>query len=64
LEDTLEVFRQTVNQAFQEITDATVANIEAVARLEGQLDHLVAEFNIIGEEEFQTQEMDRSEEVL
>jgi hypothetical protein len=64
LEDTLEVFRQTVNQAFQEITDATVANTEAVARLEGQLDHLVAEFNIIGEKEFQTQEMARSEEVV
>jgi hypothetical protein len=42
LEDTLEAFRQTVNQPFREITDATMANTEAVAGLEGQLDHLVA----------------------
>jgi hypothetical protein len=35
LEDTLEAFRQIVNQPCQEITDATVANTEAVARLEG-----------------------------
>jgi hypothetical protein len=41
-----------------------VANNEAVVRLEGQLGHLVAEFNIIGEEEFQSQEMVRSEEVV
>ena len=52
LENTPEAFRQTVNQPFQEITDATVANTEAVARLEGQLGHLVVEFNIIEEEEF------------
>jgi hypothetical protein len=64
LEDTLEAFRQTVNQPFQEIIDATMANTEAVARLEGQLDHLVDEFNIIEEEEFQNQEMVRSEEVF
>jgi hypothetical protein len=35
LEDTLEAFRQTVNQPCQEIIDATVANTEAIARLEG-----------------------------
>jgi hypothetical protein len=35
LEDALEVFRQTVNQPFHEITDATMANTEAIARLEG-----------------------------
>jgi hypothetical protein len=64
LEDTLEVFRKTINQPSQEITDATMANIEAVARLEGQLGYLVAEFNIIEEEEFQSQEMARSEEVV
>jgi hypothetical protein len=43
LEDTLEVFRQTVNQPCQEIIDATVANTEVVARLEGQFDHLEGE---------------------
>ena len=35
LEDTLKAFRKTINQPFQEITDATVANTEAVVRLEG-----------------------------
>jgi hypothetical protein len=51
LEETLEEFRQIVNQPCQEITDATAANSEAVARLERQLGHLVAEFNRIEEEE-------------
>jgi hypothetical protein len=49
---------------FQEITDTTVANTEAIARLEGQFGHLVAEFNIIEEQKFQSQEMVRSEEVF
>jgi hypothetical protein len=34
LEDTLEAFRKTVNQPCQEIIDTTVANTEAIARLE------------------------------
>jgi hypothetical protein len=59
LEDTLKEFIQIVNQPCQEITDATVANTEAVARLEGQLGHLVAEFNRIEEEKLQSQEMAR-----
>jgi hypothetical protein len=54
LEDTLKEFIQIVNQPCQEITDATVTNTEAVARLEGQLGHLVAEFNRIEEEELQS----------
>jgi hypothetical protein len=41
-----------------------VTNTEAVARLEGQIGHLVIEFNIIEEEEFQSQEMVRSENVF
>jgi hypothetical protein len=63
LEDTLEAFRQIVNQPFHEIKDATMvnsqsmheikdaamANTEAIARLEGWLGHLVAEFNIVEE---------------
>jgi hypothetical protein len=57
LEDTLEEFRKTVNQPCQEIIDAIVANTEAVARLEGQFGHLVAEFNRIEEKELQSQEM-------
>jgi hypothetical protein len=64
LEDTFEAFRKKVNQPFQGIIDATLANTEAIARLEGQLGHLVAEFNIIKEEEFQSQEMARSKEVF
>jgi hypothetical protein len=35
LEETLEEFRKTVNQPCQEIIDVAVANIKAVARLEG-----------------------------
>ena len=64
LEDTLEAFRKTVNQPFQEITDATVANTKAIARLEGQLGHLVAEFNILEEEELQSQEMARGQYMI
>ena len=54
LEDTLEAFRQTVNQPYHEIIDATMANTKAIARLEGQLSRLVVEFNRIEEEEFQS----------
>jgi uncharacterized coiled-coil protein SlyX len=57
LEETLKEFRKTVNQPYQEIINATVANTKAIARLEGQLGHLVAEFNRIEEEELQSQEM-------
>jgi hypothetical protein len=34
-----------------------MANTETVVRLEGQFDHLVAEFNLMEEEEFQSHEM-------
>ena len=54
LEDTLKAFRQTINQPCYEIKDATVANTETIARFEGQLNHLVIEFNRIEEEEFQS----------
>jgi quinol monooxygenase YgiN len=64
LENALEMFRQTVNQPFQEIIDITVANTEAIARLEGQLGHLVVEFNIIEEEEFQSHEMWREQDMI
>jgi hypothetical protein len=57
LEETLEEFRKTVNQPCQEIINATVANTEAVAGLEGQFHHLVAEFNRIEEEKLQSQEI-------
>jgi hypothetical protein len=64
LEETLEEFRKTINQPCQEIIDATVANTEAVARLEGQFGHLVYEFNRIEEEEFQSQEMARGQYMI
>jgi hypothetical protein len=64
LEDSLEAFRKTINQLCQEIIDATVANTEAVARLEGQFGHQVAEFNRIKEEEFQSQEMARGQYMI
>jgi hypothetical protein len=57
LEETFEEFRKTVNQPCQEIIDATAANTKAVAWLEGQFGHLVAELNRIEEEELQSQEM-------
>ena len=64
LEDALSEFRQPVNQPIQEITDATMANTEAIARLEGQLGHLVAEFNKIKEDELQSQEMARGQYMI
>jgi exonuclease VII small subunit len=64
LEDTLKAFRKTINQPCQEIIDATVVNTEAVARLERQFGHLVAEFNRIEEEEFQSQEMARGQYMI
>jgi hypothetical protein len=57
LEDTLETFRKTINQPCHGVIDATVANTEAIVRLEGQFGHLVAEFNKMEEEEFQGNEM-------
>jgi hypothetical protein len=58
LEETLKEFigqsiipvSQELSLEDQKITDATIANTEAIARLEGQLGHLVVEFNIIEEE--------------
>jgi hypothetical protein len=64
LEDTLEAFRKTVNQPCQDIIDATMTNTETVVRLEGQFGHLVAEFSQMEEEEFQSQELVRSEEIF
>jgi hypothetical protein len=38
-----------------------LANTEAITRLEGQIDHLVAEFNRIEEEKLQSQKMARKQ---
>jgi hypothetical protein len=64
LEESLEAFRKTINQPCQEIIDATMTNTEAVARLEGHFGHQVAEFNRIGEEQFQSQEMAREQYMI
>jgi hypothetical protein len=54
LEDTFKEFMQLTGQSIQGVTDGTMANNEAIARLEGQLVHLVAEFNRIEEEQLQS----------
>ena len=78
LEDTLEAFIQSNSQGIQELKDATMVNsqsmheikdaamvnIEAIVMLEGQLGHLVAEFNIVEEEELQSQEMVRGQYMI
>jgi uncharacterized coiled-coil protein SlyX len=45
------------SSAIREIEDATMANTSAIQRLEGQLNHLVAELNRMEEEELQDQLM-------
>ena len=52
------------SQSIHEIKDATMANTKAIARLEGQLGHLVAKLNRIEEEEFQSQEMERGQYMI
>jgi hypothetical protein len=78
LEDTLKAFLQSNAQVMQEIKNATMVNsqfihqikdaamvnTEAIERLEGQLSHLIAKFNRIEEEEFQTQEMARGQYMI
>ena len=41
-----------------------MANTETIARLEGQLSHLVAKFNRIEEEEIQSQEIARGHSMI
>jgi hypothetical protein len=57
LEDTLKAFMHLTCQSFSEVKNATMANILAIGSLEGQLDRLVAELNIMEEEELQSQLM-------
>ena len=52
------------SQSMHEIKDAAMANTEAIEMLEGQLGHLVAEFNIVEEEELQIQEMVREQYMI
>ena len=41
-----------------------MVNTEAIAKLEGQLGHLIAEFNINEEEELQSQEMEKGQYMI
>jgi hypothetical protein len=64
LEDALNTFRQKVNQPTQELKDATLANTKAIAKLKGQIDHLVAKFNRIKKNELQSQKMARGKYMI
>jgi hypothetical protein len=64
LEDTLQAFIQASSQTNQELKNATLANSRdiqelksSVARIEGQIGHLVTKLNRIEEEELQSQLM-------
>jgi hypothetical protein len=64
LEDEVNAFRQIVNQPTRELMDATLANTEAIARLEGQIDHLVVKFNRIEKVELQSRKMARGQYMI
>jgi hypothetical protein len=56
-EDTLKVFIELTGQAISDMKNATMENTQAIARIEGQLEYLVAEVTRIEEEEFRSQLM-------
>jgi hypothetical protein len=57
LEDTLKAFMHLTGQAINDMKNATVENTQAIARIEGQIEYLVAEVTRIEEEELQGQLM-------
>jgi hypothetical protein len=57
LEDTLKVFIELTGQAISDMKNATMENTQAITRIEGQLEYLVAEVTRIEEEEFRSQLM-------
>jgi uncharacterized coiled-coil protein SlyX len=57
LEDTLKVFMELTGQTISDVNSATMENTQAIAKIEGQLEYLVAEVTKIEEEEFQSQLM-------
>jgi hypothetical protein len=57
LEDNLKVFMELTVQAISDVKNATMENTQAIARIEGQLEYLVAEVTRIEEEELQSQLM-------
>jgi hypothetical protein len=52
LEDTLKVFMELTCQAISDMKSTTMENTQAIVRIEGQLEYLVAEVTRIEEEEF------------
>jgi hypothetical protein len=57
LEDTLKVFIELTGRAISDMKNATMENTQAIARIEGQMEYLVAEVTRIEEEELQNQLM-------
>jgi hypothetical protein len=57
LEDTLKVFMQLTGQALSEVKNVAMEDTRAIARIEGQLEYLVAEVTRLEEEELQGQVM-------
>jgi hypothetical protein len=57
LEDTLKVFMELTSQAISDVKNVVMENTQAIARIEGQLEYLVAEVTRIEEEELQSQLM-------
>jgi hypothetical protein len=57
LEDTLKVFMELTGQAISDVKNATMENTQAIAKIEGKLEYLVAEVTRIEEEELQSQSM-------
>jgi hypothetical protein len=54
LEDTLKVFMELTCQAISDMQNAVMKNTQAIARIEGQFEYLVAKVTRIEKEEFQT----------
>jgi len=54
LEDTLKVFMELTGQAISDVKNAVMENTQAIARIEGQFEYLVAEVTRMEEEEFQS----------
>jgi hypothetical protein len=52
LEDTLKVFIELTCQAISDMKNATMENTQTIARIEGQIEYLVAEVTRIEEKEF------------
>jgi hypothetical protein len=52
LEDTFKTFMQLTSEAISDMKNATMVNTQVIAKLEWQIDYLVAELDIIEDEEF------------